>query len=169
MEDNYINDWNRRVKSLRERILLLDVSKRGDNVECDILSQSNKQYKITINPNSQQYNITCTCPDFCIRHVTCKHIYWLGYKKMGYKVPEEWTRESVEKLVDDHLLGTKIQGRNECCPICLENIDYIAEDTICCESECYNSVHKMCWVRYFSISYSRKCVICRSWGMPEIL
>jgi hypothetical protein len=133
MED-YLNDWNRRVKSLRERILLLCVSQRGDSVECNILSQSNKQYKITISGPDGFINISCTCPDYCIRNVTCKHIYWLGYKKMGYTVPQQWTRGTVQKFVDD-MLETKVQGRNDSCPICLDNIDYITENSVCCHSD----------------------------------
>lgn len=169
--DDYIRDWNRRVKSTRERILLIDVSKQDTGIQCDILSQTDKQYKITmvVNPNSTKINVSCTCPDFCIRNVNCKHIYWLGYKKMGYDTIEEWTNESIQQLISNHSREMRSQGRNDKCPICLETIEYNTEPTICCESECHNAVHKICWIRYFTTAYSRKCVICRSWSMPEIV
>lgn len=184
---DYISDWHRRVKSVNERILLLSVTKEeGDDnrytaVYCDILSQTDKQYKITIKPVWQAdvdsmagFNVSCTCPDFRVRHTrtptfACKHIYWLGYKKMGYVSPEQWTKETLQSLIDTNLIGTSVKGRNDTCPICLENIDYNQEDCVCCESECYNAVHKICWIRYYTNSYSSKCVVCRSWGMPEVL
>lgn len=165
--NDYIGDWCRRVKSLRERILLIGVSQEGGEIICDILSHTDKQYKIQITLTSPNVKVQCTCPDFCIRKVTCKHIYWLGYKKLGYKTPEEWNQETVFNLLNNYLCN--VVGRNDTCPICLENIDYSNELTICCESECHNSVHTMCWERYFMTAYNRKCVVCRSWGMPEVL
>lgn len=173
--DDYIGDWNRRVKSLRERILLLNVSNQVTGIQCDILSQTDKQYKITINvdkrcqtlSNVTKINVSCTCPDFCIRNVKCKHIYWLGYKKMGYNTIEEWTNEGIQQLISNH--SNHSHGRNDTCPICLETIKYNIEPTVCCESECHNAVHKICWIRYFTTAYSRKCVVCRSWSMPEIV
>jgi hypothetical protein len=164
--DDYIGDWSRRIKSLRERILLLNVSQQATDIQCIVLSQSDKQYLITID---SEINVRCTCPDFCIRNVTCKHIYWLGYKKMGYKNPEEWTTESVQQLISNHFQEKTSQGRNDTCPICLETIRYNTEPTVCCESECHNAVHKICWIRYFRTSFTRKCVVCRSWSMPEIM
>jgi hypothetical protein len=165
--NDYLGDWNRRVKSLRERILLIKVSQEEDNkIVCDILSHTDNQYTIQITLLPTDIQVKCSCPDFSMRKVTCKHIYWLGYKKMGYKTPQEWNKETVLNLVDSHLYN--VIGRNDTCPICLESIDYNNEQTICCESECHNSVHQICWIRYFMTAYNRKCVVCRSWGMPEI-
>ena len=82
----------------------------------------------------------CNCPDYTIRNNICKHIYWLGSKKFDCMDPCEWSIENYNSLIAEYWLN-KIDysiGRNETCPICLDDID---QDNITI-TKCG---HKFCW------------------------
>jgi hypothetical protein len=175
-----VNDNKRRLKSLTERILLIDadviyVNSSYDNcisgIYCKILGASNKIYIVEVWKEYDYINSICSCPDFIIRNCTCKHIYWLGSKKFDCLDPCEWSVENYNSLIREYWLNEtdyNIIGRNETCPICLDDIDYENDMTICCKYECYNAVHSVCWSRLYSISGKTNCVICRTDTMPII-
>ena len=156
---NFIDDYKRRIKSVTQRILLLEIKKRDENIiQCQIVGSKNNVYVITIN----NLKPTCNCADYNNRGVICKHIYWLGSKKLGHMNPEYWKQEDISAFIENNKNSNYPKGRNEACPICLELIDYKKELTICCLFECKNSVHSYCWNKYVDISKKTKCVCCRT-------
>lgn len=159
-------DFKRRERGLNERILLLETVVTENEISNDILSQTNSIYNIIIDRNT--LSVRCNCMDFINRKKTCKHIYWLGQKKLGEVNPYNWSFLLLDHFIknnrsdiSDTLHKTK-RGRNEECMICLENIDYDNEYTFICEKSCKNSTHLVCWNRYTRISKNFNCVMCRT-------
>jgi hypothetical protein len=155
----------RRIKSLTERILFLGGSlTENETINCYILGSSNNMYTINLHEWFGQIKYSCNCPDYTIRNLPCKHIYWLGAKKFGNMDPIYWRSEAYDRLFREFsiLNNNNYVGRNLDCPICLEDIDYQHEPTICCIYQCNNSVHAICWTRYSEISGKTNCVMCRS-------
>lgn len=180
-----ISNAKRKLKSLTERILLINAEliyeTPNENseliplvsgIDFKVLGSSNNIYSIQIWKSWTNYgriSCTCTCPDFSIRGNTCKHIYWLGSKKFYSMNPEDWDIFDYNSIVTEYWIlenNDNNIGRNSDCPICLENIDYNNETTICCKTQCRNSVHAICWGRYYDISNNATCVFCRSETMP---
>jgi hypothetical protein len=133
-------------------------------------------YTITIQYSNDCIVKCCSCPDYTRRKKTCKHLYWLGYKKLVQQSetavdlqPENWTIKLLEKFIQNCTSTSMCIGRNEICPICYECIKYAEEQTVCCEDTCHNSVHSICWRRYYHSSGNTKCVVCRSPGMPKTI
>jgi hypothetical protein len=165
----YFSNYKRRVKGLTQRILLIGGTKYNEGyLTCQILGSSNNVYTITITCQKRSVWACCNCPDSIIRDATCKHLYWFGHKILGFRDPAEWTCEAIE-LFAESFTNSAIHGRNETCPICLEDIHYDKEYTLCCVQSCQNAVHALCWKRYHFASYSTKCVICRSSTMPSVM
>ena len=173
--DAYLSDYRRRLKSVYQRFLLIGIQiVDRETIECRILGSSNRMYtleliKSDIGDHPKVYT-KCDCPDCSIRKVTCKHMYWFGTKQLGVSDPNLWTVEMIDSFV---INNTRFPvefavGRNDTCPICFEQIDYQHDYTICCTTVCQNSVHSMCWKRYHFVSFSDKCVVCRSKSMPTI-
>ncbi len=167
----YMSDYKKRMKGLTQRMLLLGVNRsplETKTIECTVLSATDKVYTITIFSSQPEIEVTCSCPDFCMRKELCKHIYWLSFKKLGWAEPGQWTQRGIEAFVKSNLPSMTIVGRNSECPICLEPIDYSNEMTICCNLECNNSVHAICWHRFTNASNDPRCVLCRSYSMPSL-
>ncbi len=177
------NDYLRKIKSLMQPMMLLHVEQEFCEpsvipqyqpsyiVKCDIIGARDYMYILTIivYRNSNIATIECNCPDYVNRHVMCKHIYWLCFKKMGVSDVFYLTSYHIDLFLQTwgyHI--EQKQGTNETCPICLNNIDYITEYTINCVNQCRNSVHAICWKQYHTISLSNKCVFCRSETMPTL-
>lgn len=177
------NDYKRRLKSLTEKIILIDADiiyinnlynefiKDISGIYCRILGSSNKIYIIKIWKEYDIINTTCSCPDYTIRNNICKHIYWLGSKKFDSMDPYEWSIENYNSLITEYWIRENDLniGRNEICPICLESIDYDIDTTISCKYECNNAVHSVCWNRFYYISGKTNCVVCRTDTMPIII
>jgi hypothetical protein len=181
--ENY-SDYRRKIKSISDRILLLDVNyfPLQNFTQCKILGSKNNEYflNIQIKPNNIERNINleiipddeddildiaCTCMDFQIRKEPCKHIYWFcKYNLKNHEMNPKLSSPSdlYEFLYYYLYLNKKIKGRNETCPICLEKIDYNIDNYICCIDYCQNAVHNVCWCKYQYISNSNKCVLCRN-------
>jgi len=183
LEKDYIKRYKRRWRSITDRILLLDISfetKKDNNIdqeiyykiESKILGSKNKEYTISIVSDHEsigsylnESSCKCSCPDFTCGKNICKHLYWFSYKFMHDIHPDRWNFYHVSNLIN--LLrnrSIKIKGRNDMCSICLEEIDYDKENTICCVENCNNSVHQFCWNKYniFNL-YKNTCVICRNY------
>lgn len=162
------SNLKRRLKSLTERMLYMGCNNIADNelilgVKCYVLSASNTIYGIDIWEWLGEIKCKCDCPDYSIRHLNCKHIYWLGFKKFGDHEPLNWKYQEYLKLIEEsYILNTNVIGRNVDCPICLEDIDYGNETTINCVYQCQNSVHSICWLRYSEMSGKTNCVMCRN-------
>ena len=154
--------YKRKIKSVSQQIFLLDTKKisNGD-ILCQILGSKNKIYNISFDMNTTNLTYKCNCPDFTIRNKTCKHLYWIGITYLTKIDPLDWNSNDVNAFYDRNNLNFYPNGRNECCAICLENIDYDKELTICCVSQCKNSVHTDCWNSYFKLAKTTSCVYCR--------
>ena len=78
-------------------------------------------------------------------------------------IPERWDSYNIINLIKLIQVNShKSHGRNDKCSICLEPIDYVNENTICCINRCNNSVHQFCWNKYNIYNgYPNRCVICR--------
>lgn len=169
------NEYKRRLKGLTEKIKIVNVDIKYESImlddtfcykisgiTCEILSSSNNVYNIDVFKHHNKINYKCSCPDFSIRNVNCKHIYWLGYKKFGNTDPLQWDELHYEKFIIEYWILDNYVGNNKICSICLEEIDYESEYTVSCKYVCHNSVHSKCWKQYYDISNKKNCVICRS-------
>jgi hypothetical protein len=178
---NKTNEYKRRLKGLTEKIVIIDTELKCepviiDEVNCDcitginfkILSSNNNIYNLELFKKINKIMYNCNCPDFQIRKVICKHVYWLGYRKFQTTNPLEWSVNIYENLIIEHWRLDNYKGYNDICPICLENIDYNNEFTVSCKYKCYNSIHSDCWKRYYDISSKKNCVFCRSDSMLYI-
>ena len=160
----------RRIRGLTQRIILLDI-KRGENndIFLKILGSKDNIYTIHIWTDWDKITCDCTCPDNKFRGLECKHILWLSLRKLGKTETKLWTVDDINNL---YYYWNSIYcyppGRNDMCPICLENIDYGNENTISCFNGCNNSIHSFCWSKYYIISQKTRCVICRKLTMPHI-
>jgi predicted transposase YbfD/YdcC len=161
----------RKWRSLTQRILLLDVkaSSSNDQVVCRILGASGQTYDITVHvdthpvDNEHPIRASCNCMDATMRNVWCKHLYWLSSKRFNSLPVDQWEISNYLQLLHDaRFLSTFVKGRNDQCPICLEDIDYDNENTVCCATICQNSVHRMCWSRFVCETYDYRCVCCRT-------
>lgn len=160
-----MNDLRKR-KGLLEKIMLLKINRRddGDVITFDIFSQSNKTYNIKFTKDCEvPFRIECNCMDFIFRKNPCKHIYWLGCKKIGNVEPELLTFDIVREFSKNYTGETNnVNSRkNETCGICLDNVFYDTEHTVCC-STCKYSIHLFCWNSYLRISKNDLCIMCRS-------
>lgn len=175
LDDNeYYSNFKRKLRSISDRILLLDVNYYPitNFVQCKLLGSKDKEYCLNIYINSivdtidtDTIDISCTCMDFQMRKKICKHIYWFcrySLKDIDMKPDLCKSSQLYEFLYNYLQIDKKIKGRNENCPICLDNIDYNNENFICCTDNCGNAVHNICWSRYKYISNSNKCVLCRN-------
>lgn len=160
----------RRLKSLTERILFIDSSLIYDEINivgitCQILGSRNISYDLKIYMDELSgVQCSCSCLDFTMRNNYCKHIYWFGLKKFRNMDPKYWSAEIYSNFILQNWIienNTELKGKNEDCPICLEEIDYDNEKTIRCRLQCNNSVHSICWNRYYNISGKTQCVFCR--------
>ncbi len=166
----------RKLKSLTERILLMDVNLIQDvfiyGINFIILGSTDKMYTIQVWVEDETVNCACNCADYIMRNRICKHIYWLGSNKFNEINIDNWDLYTYNKIITEYWIDEENinvnNGRNENCPICFENIDYKYDTTICCKNECKNSVHSTCWTRLYSISGKTKCVVCRTDTMPYI-
>lgn len=159
-------------KSITDKIKMINLkcnlySNKECVLECKIKGQSKQKYDIVTKycPLRNRVSYTCSCPDFQYRNRDCKHVYWFGERYFNKKNPIWWDKHD---LLDVWFYETRNQeriGRNDTCPICLDNIDYSKHDVMCCIYACFNSVHQKCWLQYQESSYYSKCVVCRYW-MP---
>jgi hypothetical protein len=164
-----LSDLKRRFKSITQRILLLETELIYDQeniygIDCKIVGSTNKVYNIQVwkENTDGKINCSCSCLDFTMRKIYCKHIYWLGFMKFNIIEPSEWTVEIYNNFLHESFINRKTYRKNENCPICLENIDYDNEMTINCINTCLNSVHAECWTRNVTITSNTNCVICRT-------
>jgi hypothetical protein len=173
---NDIDNNKRKLKSLTERILLIDETLILDNqdqiygIDFKILGSKNLVYILHVWRDHCSVKCECNCMDHKMRNRDCKHMYWLGSRKFGNIEPSYWNIMEYKKVVTDCWIELQkydtYVGRNEICPICLDDIDYDSDVTICCKYQCKNSVHSICWSRLYSISKKTNCVVCRTNVMP---
>lgn len=168
-----LSDYKRKLKSLTEKILLLDVEliwkeDNISNISCKILSSSNKIYNLKIWRECDYVKCKCECLDFTMRNVNCKHIYWFGFNKFKSMSPSEWNSIDYDFFITKHWVLSYNNGRNDSCPICFEHIDYTKETTIYCRYQCRNSVHSNCWNKYYNITGKTECVVCRTCTLPYL-
>jgi hypothetical protein len=178
-------DYKRRLKSLTERIILLDTSVIYSDdiysfdvdaicgIDFKILGSTNKVYNVQVWRELDKVGCACSCMDFVMRNRHCKHIYWIGSKHFDEIDPKLWSLWDYKKVVTEcwivHENRTFKNARNHNCPICLDFIDYENDMTICCKNECQNAVHAICWTRFYNISGKSNCVVCRTDIMPDII
>lgn len=165
----------RKVKAINERFYLLEVSNpcvNSNDIVCKILNAKNKEYTIRIFNWTDDLTrfIVCSCPDASIGDNICKHIYWLGLKKIGVINPADWTPLLIKIFFERYELpNSSMPGKNTNCAICLEDINHYYQPTIRCLKGCDNSVHTKCWTKYTIISndFTQRCVYCRQFTMPK--
>lgn len=164
--NNEMEKYKRKFKSVSQNIFLLETKKRDNgDIICQILGNQSKIYKIYLSnqcENSDNVSYKCNCPDSIIRNNVCKHLYWFGITYISKINPEKWDKRDIDLFYEFNKSNRYPIGRNNNCSICLEDIDYENELTICCVSQCKNSVHTDCWNSYFDLSKTTSCVYCRS-------
>lgn len=168
----FVENYKRRIKSITQQFNLLNIVVVDvNNLSCYISTMLRKIYIIDISDYRNDMKITCTCPDNTYKKNICKHIYWLASKHICVPDPQNWDQDDIDKFIlsySRYFIKTR-KGRNDQCPICLKNIDYKNEYTFCCTQICENSIHTICWYRYYLTTYSNKCVICRNKTLPAFV
>lgn len=133
-----------------------------DIIKCSIVNiKTNKVYTVKISSDMFGINTQCSCPDYEFKKNTCKHIYWLGCWYIGNIDPEQWSENHINTFLRSQIKFLEFRGRNDDCPICLEKINFLSENTICCLVGCRHSFHDSCWYKYYSVSRNKNCVMCR--------
>ncbi len=181
MDNNFLSDMNkneeenlqiftRTIRAVTERILLLDITLGEDNdVFFKVLGSKDNIYTIHVWLDFYDIKYDCTCPDNKYRQLDCKHVLWLSLKNFYKSDPKEWTTDDINNFYSNwYNIYCYPAGRNTNCPICLEHIDYDKQNTVGCTNSCNNSVHTLCWNRYYTIAKTSKCIICRKFTMPRI-
>lgn len=177
-------DYIRRYKGLTENIRLIDVVAKQNLISIRLLSATNILYDIIVQNYTDEIVIECTCNDYCKRDKICKHLCWFGMRLLGinqeYMIRWQDTKmindyDEMERKIDEFLINYHIpyvftqRGKNEICPICLENINYRTECVVCCENGCDNAIHASCWNTYQMYVYTNKCILCRQYTMPMFM
>ena len=171
-------------RSLNERIIMLQENIKPNLLSADykISGSSNKCYNVHVGTPTEQKSVvgaTCSCPDYCFRKLTCKHIYFVLQNILTISVIN--TDLFTCSLV---FLKDKLKKRNEKignvnvsnvfeekhslrkpigdCPICLEIMDEKNESIMFCEKVCGNNVHTICVERFAKISGKFNCPYCRT-------
>ena len=165
MDDSLIQQRQQRSKHPRIRLTSIVINDNS-SITCTVMGTKSKEYLVDIlyheNHNDAFVHALCTCPDYVIRGNVCKHLYSVGNNHIGNIDPSKWTPYEIDNFVCRHFhLCEQVVGRNTCCPICFENIDYSTQQTRCCLHGCYNSVHAICWKKYYCTRFCDKCIICR--------
>uniref|UniRef100_A0A6C0DZH0 SWIM-type domain-containing protein n=1 Tax=viral metagenome TaxID=1070528 RepID=A0A6C0DZH0_9ZZZZ len=170
MENAHTID-KRKLKSIWQNIVLQSIYCKHESdhnivTYFNVIGASGNIYTITVRCDTQTEEImySCTCPDFCYRQRECKHLYWISKNAYEAQNPNQWQIYDILEVWSNNVSSWEYpHGRNDTCPICIDNIDYHNERTLCCISECYNSMHYNCWWRYNKASRDFKCTICRTY------
>ncbi len=168
-------DYKRKLRGMTELLTLnkveivLSDKYTITNILCELLTKEGKKYNICIWKGFYSLKCECSCMDFYYRKKNCKHIYWLGFYKFGNLHPDDWDCFSFYNFITEYwITQNNIVGRNEQCSICLEDIIYDVEMSVCCINSCYNSVHTKCWKRFYNVTGNSICVMCRSNIIPYV-
>lgn len=175
--DSYKNtvDYKRRLRAMTEQFGLVnvtinycEVSKTISDIVCKLVTHTNREYNVTVWRDLVSFGSECDCSDCFFRGVTCKHIYWLGYRYFGSVDPVEWRSSSINRFIAENWIKQDDpvgNGRNRDCPVCLEELYYDAQLTVRC-SVCCNSVHSKCWKRFYDVTGNSTCLFCRTELVP---
>ncbi len=189
---------SREARGLRERIILLhhEFKENKENNGSDaalfyILSESGKQYTITMDSNTP---VTCSCPDHKFRSVRCKHMVFVlcrylnqrlecladspKYSKSellallenanGYMVNPTAAATIIKQEEDKPDKVVPLSSCEMCC-FCLENFDFATEVVLYCAKVCRNQYHKVCYQRWEKHSEKKvSCPYCRSTSPPAV-
>ena len=69
----------RKSRAVTEKLYIREIECISDNhKKFKVLGSTGNMYDVNINQNP-----TCSCPDFKMRHVRCKHIFYVFHKILG--------------------------------------------------------------------------------------
>ncbi len=164
--ENLIEDYTRKLKGVHADWQVSWIFPNVlDITRVFVVTDNNKGYILTLYPSLE---CTCNCPDYLFRRRFCKHIYWFGFRFFNQIDPHLWTNEMKTKFLNNNYFNMNVKtGRNNECPVCLEHIDYETDKTLCCVSQCFNSVHYNCWKQYTNTIATERCIVCRTESMPS--
>ena len=170
-----IENTKRKLRAMTELLSLTNVEivlsdkNTITDVLCELVTNIGKKYNIHIWKGFYSLQCECNCLDYFYRKGVCKHIYWFGFYKFGEFHPDDWDYFSFCNFVSEHWVNqNNVVGRNNECCICLDEIYYDVEMSVCCINQCYNSVHTRCWKRFYNFTGNPTCVMCRSTMIPYI-
>ncbi len=173
----------RKQRGLTQRIYYIGHSISLNFLVFQIAGTTGNTYDVTVDYEDNQ--VTCTCPDFKRRHMTCKHIYFVLIRIFGTQEETPTTGElvlfvqSANENMDLNFSNPeeKKEGPNqsdkpqvpqrpfngENCPICLEELT-TDEELDFCKLGCGKSLHVFCWSNWLKIKHSNdlKCIYCRA-------
>ena len=167
-----IDVYKRRLKGLTENISISSASLiynyRNNIIGIrHVVNSSKNKYIIFVYKKNNRFVSKCNCPDFVYRKIICKHIYWIGYKYL-----DNFNHNSIsfnDFIGDIWVKGDLIKyGKNDDCPICLENINYNEQKTLCCYNRCKICIHANCWQEYYRVTENTNCIMCRDNFLPYI-
>lgn len=172
-------------RGIRQNLFVFnfDTSQSDENIlTFQIHGTSQTIYDVLFDNNE----VSCTCMDFKIRHLYCKHIYFIIGKigKLSLNQIENimencavvQTRNQKQKSLSTilHRIVKALQksikqfknGNGETCCVCIDRMDPV-ETCMECEN-CKNKFHKICLLSW--INEKRGCPLCRkSIVQPPIL
>ncbi|AYV84670.1 MAG: hypothetical protein Hyperionvirus33_13 [Hyperionvirus sp.] len=176
----------RKQRGIAQKLYLVETLeiKDEDVRKYVIMGSTGNVYTVTISncPN-------CTCPDYMMRFVRCKHIFFVlirimkvepgavnkkkyleGELKIMFSNIPEITKvlcvssKAKEKYVK--LAGGVVEKSDDVCPICLDDIKN-GEEYEYCKAECGKCVHKGCFAMW-CLKSEAKCLVCGSqWGVDK--
>ena len=95
IDDDYLDSRTRKRKAYNEPIYLLGLEQITNDFTrvFKVIGSTKHTYTVTINEHP-----SCTCPDHCIRKITCKHMYFVMLRIM--EVPFIHSKYTQKQLMD---------------------------------------------------------------------
>jgi len=171
----------RQKKALAQRLILanhnIQITEKQATLE--IIGSTGKVYQVKVDAFP-----CCSCLDYKMRQLTCKHIYFalskvLRQPEAVWKQGTNFTIEQVHAFLDaaealkvvsstssalvesvksvSTVARRSIIDQNEC-PICLCDFEEAKEEIVFCYNACGINLHKTCFIRM----KKDQCPLCRS-------
>lgn len=164
----------RLIKSLNEKIYLLNATQLNDSWKFQVRGQSNNIYE----QNLSGTNYFCSCPDHQSKKTFCKHLlflivrvakqYELGcelaqrpkttWKNTVYQACSNSFIVCLSHIIKKSVTTTTTISEDDSCLICFENLG--SNDLVECSTTCHKHFHRECINLW--LEHGTTCPNCRS-------
>lgn len=183
---------SRKERGKTQNLFLVEILEPKNVYEKSFIIMGSTGNIYTVSINEQP---TCTCPDFRLRHKSCKHIFFVLIrimkvdesqtengltktllKQMFRKMPKMLNELMIDKdqkqkyqKLQTNLGGDVVKQKplEDICPICLDDLSN-GESIEYCKYSCGKSIHKQCfdmWSKHRG--QSKSCVFCQQNWEPS--